>query len=223
MPGELTKTPRTTLKRLPERGRHDFETIAAILDEGLVCHIGFAVDGQPYVVPTSYGRDGETIYIHGSSASRMLRSLKQDIPMCLTVTLIDGLVVARSVFHNSVNYRSVVVLGTATEVEGAEKEHGLFVVTEHMVRGHWDVARQPTAQELKATSVLKLPINEASAKVRTGGPKEDPADLPSALWAGVLPLVTVPQTPIANGDVPGGTRVPSYITRHRLTPDGARK
>jgi nitroimidazol reductase NimA-like FMN-containing flavoprotein (pyridoxamine 5'-phosphate oxidase superfamily) len=219
----MAKTARTTLKRLPERGTHDFDTIASILDEGLVCHVGFVADGQPYVVPTSYGREGETIYIHGSSASRMLRSLTEGIPMCLTVTLIDGLVLARSVFHNSVNYRSVMILGTAELVAGDEKAHGLRVVTEHMVRGHWEVARQPTSQELKATSVLKLTIDEASAKVRTGGPKEEPEDLPSALWAGILPLATVPQTPIADDDVPGGTRVPSYITRHRLTPDGARK
>ena len=134
MTNETLKTANTTLKRHPERGVHEFETIAAILDEGLVCHIGFVSDGQPFVVPTSYGRDGETLYVHGSSASRMLRTLTQGVPMCLTVTLIDGLVFARSVFHNSVNYRSVVVLGTVQEVTGDEKLHGLHVITEHMMR-----------------------------------------------------------------------------------------
>jgi len=219
---ETLKTPRTTLKRLPERGVHDFATIAAILDEGLVCHIGFVVDGQPFVVPTSYGRDGETLYVHGSSASRMLRTLAQGVPMCLTVTLVDGLVFARSVFHNSVNYRSVVVLGNTEEVTGDEKLHGLNVITEHMMRDRWAEARQPTSQELKASSVLKLPIDEASAKIRTGGPKEDPIDLPSALWAGHLPFATATQSPIADADVPQGTEVPAYVTRYQRPPNGAR-
>lgn len=222
MTDEVLKTTRTTLKRLPDRGRHDFETIATILDEGLVCHLGFVSDGQPFVVPTSYGRDGELIYIHGSSASRMLRTLEQGLPMCLTVTLIDGLVYARSVFHNSANYRSVVILGTAEQVTGDEKLHGLHVITEHLTPGRWDEARQPTAQELKASTVLKLPIDEASAKVRTGGPKEDPLDLPSALWAGTLPLRVAPQEPLADSDVPAGTRTPEYVTAHRISQIGAR-
>jgi hypothetical protein len=212
---EALKTPRTTLKRLPDRGHHDFETIAAILDEGLVCHLGFVADGQPFVVPTSYGRDGETLYIHGSSASRMLKTLAQGVPMCLTVTLVDGLVFARSVFHNSANYRSVVVLATAEEVTGDEKLHGLHVITEHMMRGRWEHARKPTAQELKASTVLKLRIDEASAKVRIGGPKEDPADLPSALWAGVLPFALTPQPPITDPDVPAGTEVPPYVAGYQ--------
>lgn len=219
---ETLTTERTTLKRHPERGVHDFETIAAILDEGLVCHIGFVVDGQPFVVPTSYGRDGETLYVHGSAASRMLRTLAQGVPMCLTVTLIDGLVFARSVFHNSVNYRSVVVLGTAQEVTGDEKLHGLHVITEHIMRGRWADARQPAAQELKASTVLKLRIDEASAKIRTGGPKEDPADLPSSLWAGVLPFALTPQPPITEPDVPPGTQVPAYVAAYRRPQNGAR-
>jgi uncharacterized protein len=219
---EALKTPRTTLKRLPDRGHHDFETIASILDEGLVCHLGFVANGQPFVVPTSYGRDSETLYIHGSSASRMLRTLAQGVPMCLTVTLIDGLVFARSVFHNSANYRSVVVLGTAQEVTGDEKLHGLHVITEHLTPGRWVEARQPTAQELKASTVLKLPIDEASAKVRAGGPKEDPADLPSSLWAGVLPFATIPQPAIADPDVPRGTEVPSYVASYQRPENGSR-
>ena len=222
MTNETLKTPRTTLKRLPDRGHHDFETIASILDEGLVCHLGFVTDGQPFVVPTSYGRDDRTLYIHGSSASRMLRTLAQGVPMCLTVTLIDGLVFARSVFHNSANYRSVVVLGTAEEATGDEKLHGLHVITEHLTPGRWAEARQPAAQELKASTVLKLPIDEASAKVRTGGPKEDPADLPSALWAGVLPFATTVQPAIADPDVPPGTNVPAYVAAYQRPRNGAR-
>src|SRR5512144_603411 len=161
-------TDRTQVKRLPKRGVYDKAQVHAILDEGIVCHVGFAVDGQPYVIPTGYVRVEDRIYIHGSPASRMLRALDRDMDVCLTVTLIDGLVLARSAFHHSMNYRSVVVLGTAALVtDEAEKTRALEAVTEHLLRGRWAEVRPPNAQELKATSVLRLPLEEASAKVRT--------------------------------------------------------
>jgi nitroimidazol reductase NimA-like FMN-containing flavoprotein (pyridoxamine 5'-phosphate oxidase superfamily) len=209
------KTKRTTLRRHPERGNHDFETIAAILDEGLVCHIGFVVDGRPFVVPTGYGRDGRNLYVHGSSASRMLTSLSGGIPICLTVTLLDGIVFGRSAFRHSMNYRSVVVLGVATELGGDEKVHGLRTITEHIARGRWADARQPNAQELKATRVLRLPVDEASAKVRSGGPigEEDDHHLP--IWAGHLPFALVPQPPVADPHVLEGVAVPPYVARYR--------
>lgn len=208
------KTSRTTLQRLPKRGAHDFETIAAILDEGIVCHVGFAVDGQPFVVPTSYGRDGETLYIHGSSASRMLRTLSQGVPVCVTVTLLDGLVFARSVFHNSANYRSVVVLGVAQEAKGDEKLHGLRTITEHLMPGRWDDARAPTEQEMKASTVLTLSIDEASAKIRTGPPLDEEEDVGLPYWAGVLPFVLVPQVPVPDAHVSAGTAVPEYVEQY---------
>ncbi|MEX2160239.1 MAG: pyridoxamine 5'-phosphate oxidase family protein [Dehalococcoidia bacterium] len=218
--GRRLKTPRTTVRRLPKRGAHDFETIASILDEAFVCHVGFVVDGQPYVVPTGYGRDGRTLYIHGSSASRMLRTLSQGVPACVTVTLVDGLVLARSAFHHSINYRSVVVLGDAQLVQGDEKLHALRTVSEHMTPGRWDDVRPPTAQELKATSVLKLDIEEASAKLRTGGPIDDEEDLSLDVWAGVLPMSLVPKRPVADEHTPAAIDVPPYVTKYRR---GARR
>jgi len=209
------KTERTTLKRLPERGAHDFDTIASILDEAIFCHIGFVADSQPFVVPTGYGRDGRTLYIHGSSASRMLRTLSTGAPVCFTATLLDGLVMARSAFHHSINYRSVIVLGAALEVTGDEKLHGLRAITEHMARGRWADVRPPTEQELKATSVLKLEIDEASAKIRIGGPKEDPADLPSPIWAGHLPFVLVPQPPVPDEHTPADAELSDYLATYR--------
>jgi nitroimidazol reductase NimA-like FMN-containing flavoprotein (pyridoxamine 5'-phosphate oxidase superfamily) len=208
------QTSRTTLRRKPDRGAHDFETIAAILDAGLVCHIAFVVDGQPYAVPTGYGRSGELLYIHGSSASRMLRGLADGIQLCLTVTLLDGLVLARSAFHHSMNYRSAMVLGVAELVEGDEKPRALEVITEQMARGRWADVRKPTPQELKATSVLRLPITEASAKVRSGGPIDDEADRDFPAWAGVLPfyLVTGPPVPDAPAN---GVATPAYLAAYQ--------
>src|SRR5437016_11985948 len=167
---KLPQTPRTTLKRLPQRGNYDRELINRILDEGFICHVGFAVDGQPFVIPTSYGRHEDVLYIHGSAASRMLRNVSGGIPMCVTVTLLDGLVLARSVFNHSMNYRSVVVLGTAIPVEGGEKVEALETIAEHVAPGRWKEARAPNETELKATLVLSLSLDEASAKVRTGPP-----------------------------------------------------
>jgi nitroimidazol reductase NimA-like FMN-containing flavoprotein (pyridoxamine 5'-phosphate oxidase superfamily) len=177
------------VKREPQRGVYDRETIDAILDEALVCHLGFAVDGQPYVIPTLHARVGDLLYVHGSAASRMLRHAASDVRICVTVTLLDGLVLARSVFNHSIDYRSVVVLGTPTLVEDvAEKREALHAFTEHIAPGRWEEARQPTDQELKATWILSVPLDEASAKVRTGPPEDEPEDLDLPVWAGVVPI-----------------------------------
>ena len=204
-------TPRTTLGRHPERGTHERETINRILDEGFVCHVGFVSDGQPYVIPTGYGRVGDDLYLHGSAASRMLRNLEKGIAMCVTVTLLDGLVMARAAFSHSMNYRSVVVLGKAHLVEDPkEKMAALQAITEHIVPGRWAETRWPTEQELKATSVLKLPLTEASAKIRTGGPKDKEEDLSFPVWAGVLPLSLVPGTPVEH-EASVVHEVPEYV------------
>jgi nitroimidazol reductase NimA-like FMN-containing flavoprotein (pyridoxamine 5'-phosphate oxidase superfamily) len=186
-------TPRTRILREPQRAVYDRDAVNQILDEAFLCHVGFAVEGQPYVIPTSYGRDGDTLYIHGSAASRMLRNLDEGVPVCITVTLLDGLVLARSVFNHSMNYRSVVVLGTATLVnDPAEKLAALRALSEHIIPHRWDDSRQPNEKELKATSVLRLPITEFSAKVRVGPAIDDEEDYSFPTWAGVIPLdVTV--------------------------------
>src|SRR5246127_1475260 len=182
-------TERTRVVREPQRGVYDRETIYRILDEGMVCHVGFSVDGQPFVIPTLYARVGDAIYFHGSAASRMLRGAAGGMPVCITVTLTDGLVLARSVFNHSMNYRSVVALGTATLIgEPGEKLTALRAFTEKLIPGRWEDARQPNEQELKATSILKLPLNEVSAKVRTGGVEDDGADYALSVWAGIIPL-----------------------------------
>lgn len=192
-------TPRTTLRRLPKRGSHDRVTVEAILDEALVCHVGFVAEGQPYVIPTIHGRSGDRLYVHGSAASRMLRTLAGSVPVCVTVTLVDGLVMARSAFHHSMNYRSVVVLGSATVVEEAEdKTEALRVIVEHVSPGRWAEVRPPNENELKATTVLSLPITEASAKVRSGPPIDDEEDYALPYWAGVIPLRTIALPPEAD-------------------------
>jgi nitroimidazol reductase NimA-like FMN-containing flavoprotein (pyridoxamine 5'-phosphate oxidase superfamily) len=189
MNDHITQTERTRLRRLPKRGEFDRKAVYAILDEAFICHIGFAAEGQPYVIPTGFGRVDDQLYIHGSSASRMLRTLSGGVNVCFTTTLVDGLVLARSAFHHSINYRSVLVLGNATLVEEAdEKNRALEAITDHIVPGRWADVRWPTELELKATSVLKLPINEASAKVRSGPPIDDEEDYTMNVWAGVLPL-----------------------------------
>ena len=203
------------MKRLPKRGAYDRETVFRILDEAFVCHVGFVADGQPYVIPTNYGRVGEILYLHGSAASRMLRTLSEGIPVCVTATLIDGLVLARSAFHHSVNYRSVVVLGTARLVEDpAEKMEALRLFTEHIMKGRWDEIRQPTQQELKATTVLAVPLQEVSAKVRTGGPVDDDEDYELPIWAGVLPLPVLPGAPIADSRLKAGIPAPENVTKY---------
>ena len=212
---DIQVTQRTRLGRLPERGRHDRETINAILDEGFICHVGFVADGQPFVIPTGYGRRGDNIYFHGSAASRMLRNLGKGIPVCVTVTLVDALVLARSIFHHSMNYRSVVLLGTASLVEGhAEKWDALHAISDNIIRGRWNEVRQPNEQELKATAVMKLPIAEASAKIRSGPPKDDKEDYDLPIWAGLLPLETKPLAPVADPGMKTDIAVPESVKRY---------
>jgi nitroimidazol reductase NimA-like FMN-containing flavoprotein (pyridoxamine 5'-phosphate oxidase superfamily) len=187
--GQRPATERVRVKRLPERGVYDRETIDAILDEGRICHLGFVHDGQPLVIPTIHAREGDRVYVHGSSASRTLRTLRGGLPACITVTILDGLVVARSVFEHSMNYRSVMVLGTARAVEDPdEKLAGLRAIAEHVLPGRWKEARLPNAAELKQTLLLALPLDEASAKVRTGPPKDQEEDYDLPIWAGEVPM-----------------------------------
>jgi len=200
-------TDRTQLRRLPKRGVYDKELVHSILDEGYLCHVGFAVDGQPYVIPTLYVRDGDQIYIHGSAASRMLNTLDAGVDVCLTVTLVDGFVLARSAFHHSMNYRSVVVLGKAQLVaDPAEKREAMHRFTNHMVPDRWEEVRQPTEQELKATTVLVLALDEVSAKVRTGSPLDDEEDYLLPVWAGVVPVHTELGTPVPDARVLPGIK-----------------
>jgi len=214
-------TPRTRVVREPHRAAYDRETVYQILDEGFLCHVGFAVDGQPFVIPTSYGRKDASLYIHGSAASRMLRQMqKQDgknetVQVCITVTLLDGLVLARSVFNHSMNYRSVVILGKATLVDDPqEKLAALRTLSEHILPGRWDDSRQPNERELKQTSVLRVPIEEFSAKVRTGPAIDDEEDLTFPTWAGVLPLEMKAGAPVNDANLDPGREVPPYVTSY---------
>ena len=216
MSEKLERTQRTTLKRIPKRGDFDRATIYKILDEAFICHVGFAVENQPFVIPTAYGRDGNTLYIHGSAASRMMRGLSKGIDVCVTVTLVDGLVLARSAFHHSVNYRSVVIFGNAQIVaEEAEKSEALRLFTEHLIPNRWDEIRVPNAKELKATTVLKLEISEASAKVRTGDPVDDAEDHDLDVWAGVIPLEIEAGKPIDDALLKKGIDTPDYALNYK--------
>jgi nitroimidazol reductase NimA-like FMN-containing flavoprotein (pyridoxamine 5'-phosphate oxidase superfamily) len=209
-------TQRTTLKRLPKRGAFDRETVYAILDEAFICHVGFVNDGQPFVIPTGFGRLDDTLYLHGSAASRMLRSLEGETPVGITVTLVDGLVLARSAFHHSINYRSVVILGRATAVnDGAEKKKALLSISEHIVPGRWADVREPSEDELKATLVLRVPLVEVSAKIRTGPPIDDETDMDLPIWAGELPLRLTTGAPIADPQLRGDHLPPHYIMSYR--------
>ena len=213
---DFPKTKRTTLKRLPKRGVYDRNSVYAILDEGFICHVGFAVDGKPVVIPTGYARVEDRLYIHGSQASRMLRTLSQGIDVCVTVTLIDGLVLARSAFHHSINYRSVVVFGKAALIEDAdEKNTALFAFSEHVIPGRWNDVRQPTTEELKLTSVLALELTEASAKVRTGPPLDDEADYSLRVWAGVIPLQLTAGEAMNDPRLPEDIEPPSYTKNYQ--------
>jgi uncharacterized protein len=208
-------THNTTLKRRPDRGSFDRITINAILDEGFVCHVGFAVDGQPFVIPTSYVRVGDQLFIHGSAANRMLSSLSEGIPVCVTVTLVDGLVLARAAFRHSINYRSVVILGTARRVENAEdKVAALHAFMEHVIPGRWAEVRKPSEQELSATTVVSVPLAEVSAKIRTGPPKDEQVDYAVPVWAGELPLLVQPGTPLADPSTSTTKPVPDYVLRY---------
>jgi len=190
-------TQRTRVVREADRAVYDREAAYRILDEGFLCHVGFVAEGQPFVIPTSYGRKNDNLYIHGSAASRMLRNLKEGVPVCITVTLLDGLVLARSIFNHSMNYRSVVVLGKATLVQDPEEKiAALRALSEHILPGRWADSRQPNERELKATSILRVPIEEFSAKVRTGPPIDDEEDYSFPTWAGVVPLEMTAGAPI---------------------------
>lgn len=212
MPEIFSPTERTRVVREPHRGSFDREVIYKILDEGFVCHVGFTVEGQPYVIPTMFARVVEAIYFHGSAASRMLRGVSGGLAVCVTVTLIDGLVLARSVFNHSMNYRSVVALGKATLVsEADEKIAALRAFTEKILPGRWDDARQPSEKELKATSILRLPLSEVSAKMRTGDVQDDEEDYALPVWAGVLPIRLAASEPIRDARCDARLAVPTAV------------
>jgi len=213
---QLPRTPRTTLKRLPKRGSHERETINQILDAGFICHVGFVIEGQPFVIPTGYARIGDRLIIHGSQASRMLRALKTGIDACINVTLIDALVLARSAFHHSMNYRSVVILGRAKLIdEREEKLEALFALSEHMIPGRWQEVRKPSEAELQQTTVLSMPIEEASAKIRTGPPLDDEEDYAMEVWAGVLPMRTIAENPLPDPRLGKTVEIPDYVFNYK--------
>jgi len=213
---DFSPTDRSRLKRIPERGRYDRQTIYPILDEALICHVGFQVEGQPYVIPTNFARDGDTLVVHGAKASRMVKQIAAGEPVCVTVTLLDGIVFARSVFEHSMRYRSVVVFGRGVMLEDeAEKTEALRLITEHLCPGRWEDARQPNAKELAATSVARIVIEEASAKVQNGHPTDFPEDLALPYWAGVLPLKLQAQPPLNSPDLAAGIPTPDYIEKLR--------
>lgn len=216
MPDSFAVSDRTRVVREANRAVYDREAIYKILDEGFVCHVGFVADGQPFVIPTMFARVDDAIYFHGSAASRMLRGAATGLPVCVTVTLTDGLVLARSVFNHSMNYRSVVTLGTATPIsEPAEKLAALQAFTEKLIPGRWEDARQPNEQELKATSILKLPLNEVSAKVRTGGVEDDAADYALSVWAGIIPLRLAAESAIRDERCDTSIPTPRYAANFR--------
>src|SRR5712691_3479570 len=208
-------TARTRVVRESHRGVYDRAAAYQILDQGFICHVGFVADGQPFVIPTAYGRAGNDLYLHGSAASRMLRNLDKGIPVCVTVTLLEGLVLARSIFNHSMNYRSVVVLGTAVAVlDAKEKLDALESLSEHIVPGRWAESRQPNETELKQTLVMRLPIEEFSAKVRQGPPIDDEQDYSFPTWAGVIPLDVVAGSPLSDSRLLEGISVPEYAKKY---------
>lgn len=209
------RSSRTELKRYPARGHHNFETIAAILDEAYLCHVGFSVDGQPYVVPMIYGRDARTLYLHGSAAGRALGALVSGDALCVTVTLVDGLVLARSGFHSSINYRSVVMLGSAEPVEAADKENALKVISDHVIPDRWAELRPVKAAELEQTTVLRMEIVEASAKVRSGPPLDDEEDYALPIWAGTLDFAMAEPVAVGDDRLAADVAVPSHVSDYR--------
>ena len=209
---DFSASERSRLKRIPERGRYDRQSIYPILDEALICHVGFQVDGQPYVIPTNFARDGDTIVVHGAKASRMIKLIATGQPVCVTVTLLDGIIFARSVFEHSMRYRSVVAFGCGVLLDAeAEKIEALRLITEHLCPGRWEDARQPNAKELAATSVARIMIEEASAKIQDGNPADYPEDLALPYWAGVLPLTQQAKTPLDSPDLAAGIPTPDYM------------
>jgi len=220
VPESTPPSERTRVERLPQRGAYDREAIDQILDEGFVCHVGFSVDGQPYVIPTMYARVGDAIYFHGSAASRMLRNLGEGLAVCITVTLADGFVLARSVFNHSMNYRSVVALGKAKLIDAPEEKlEALHAFTEKVLPGRWNDVRQPSEQELKATSILSLPLTEVSAKIRVGPPKDDEPDYALPVWAGVIPLQLVADAPVRDERCDPSIPVPGYAGQYQRRED----
>ena len=217
----MNLTKRTELRRIPDRGAHDWETISQILDAGFLAYVGFCVDGQPFVIPTLYGRDGERLYLHGSAASRMLRELETGIPTCVTVTLVDGLVLSRSAFDHSMNYRSVVAFGRARKiVDPEQKINSLRVISEHLIPGRWQDVRGPSEKELKATTVLEFSIEEASSKVRSGPPLDDESDYGLPVWAGILPLEIKSRPPIPDDRLIESVTLPDYVRRYNARING---
>lgn len=209
---DLTRTERTRVKRMHERGRYSFEDVANILDAGFLCHVGYVIDGQPFVTPTSYWREGDRVYWHGSSASRMLKTQGQGVDVCFTVSHVDGFVLARAAFHHSINYRAVMLLGKAQKVEDeAAKLQSLEKFVERLFPGRWKELRPANKQELKATTVLSMRIEEGSAKVRTGPPKDDDEDYTWPVWAGVVPLQTVSRPVVQDERQTAGVAVPAYL------------
>jgi nitroimidazol reductase NimA-like FMN-containing flavoprotein (pyridoxamine 5'-phosphate oxidase superfamily) len=220
---QFVPTKRTRLKRLSKRASYERKIIYQILNEAFICHIGFISDGQPVVIPTAYGRAEDVLYIHGSVASRMLRALADGIRICLTVTLVDGLVLARSAFHHSINYRSIVVFGKAYVVRGAmEKAKALRLFSEHVIPGRWAEVRQPNEGELKKTLVLRMPLMEASAKIRRGPPIDDEADYALPVWAGELPIRLAIGAPISDPRLPQHLKAPAYIRNYKIQSRGTK-
>ena len=208
-------TPRNTVKRLPERGSHDKDLIHAILDEGTICHVGIVAESQPFVVPMAYARRGETLLLHGATSSRLIHALAGGAPVCVTVTLQDGMVLARSAFHHSMNYRSVMALGKARPIEDEARKRVAFdTLVEHLVPGRTTDARGPNAREMKATTILEMPLEEVTAKVRIGPPKDEDEDLGLDIWAGVIPLTLRRGAPVPEPDLKEGVPMPGYISSY---------
>ena len=208
------KTEKSAVRRQAKRGKYDEKTLHSILDEGFLCHVGFSVDGQPFVIPTLYGREGNTIYIHGSAVSRMLKEASEGVELCLTVTHVDGIVLARSAFHHSMNYRSAVVFGKGRLIEDDDKKNeALFVISEQLLEGRWDDSREPTKKELDVTSVIAVDIEEASCKIREGDPSDDKKDYELPIWAGVLPFETKCGEPIPDSLLSEGIEEPDYLRK----------
>jgi nitroimidazol reductase NimA-like FMN-containing flavoprotein (pyridoxamine 5'-phosphate oxidase superfamily) len=216
MPDALSVTPRTRVRRAPERQATDPTLLHEVLDEALICHVGFVDNDTPAVIPTSYGRDGDVLYLHGSTGSRMMRHLQTGAALCVTVTLLDGLVLARSVMHHSMNYRSAVIFGSGRAVtDPAERMHAFEVITEHLVPGRWPDARHPNRREAAATAIVAVDLVEASVKLRSGGPKDDAEDLDAGTWAGVLPVTSQVGAPVTDAYTPEGVSPPPYATVYR--------
>ncbi|HUF03337.1 MAG TPA: pyridoxamine 5'-phosphate oxidase family protein [Aridibacter sp.] len=212
--GEFGKRERNTVRRHASRGKYDRDTVFGILDEAFLCHVGYSVGSQPFVIPTLYARDEETIYIHGSAISRMLKNLSEGLPVCVTVTITDGIVLARSAFHHSMNYRSVTAFGKGMPVVNEdEKMRALELISENVLPGRWADVRVPTKKELDVTSVIAIGVEDAAAKIREGGPKDDKRDYELPVWAGVVPLVRKPRKPVADDLLPEGIEIPDYIKK----------